>query len=628
MTDSQKLRQQIEESLNQEQWAKTRRLLAELWREQPTPATAAYLLSRVERWRDHFPLTQCRLAILRSFTVEPAIPLLRAAAFIAGIDITVQIGQFNTFTQDILNEKSSLYQSAPDAVVLAIQTRDLVPELWINYTDFSASDIATIVERVIGDFDNWLRIFRSLSNAHLIIHGLEVPAHTSQGLLDSQLDTSQVAAIQRINAGLRQLAASYRGVYMLDYDALVARHGRISWHDELKWFSARMPIAAEHLIHLADEWLRFVHPLVGKSCKVLVTDLDNTLWGGVIGEDGMDGIQLGPEHPGAAFYALQRVMLDLYRRGILLAVCSKNNLADAMEALEKHPGMILKPEHFAALRINWQDKAQNMREIASELNVGLDTLAFLDDNPVERERIRTELPEVTVIELPDSPMDFAWIVRQTAGFERLALTDEDKERGRYYAEQRQRVEFERSASSIENFYRSLKQEIEFATVTPLTLTRIAQLTQKTNQFNLTTRRYNEQQITEMANSQAWNVYSIHVKDRFGDNGLVGVAITQDVEDHSEIDTFLLSCRVVGRTVETAILAFLIDQARRRNRKKLQGWFLPTKKNDLAKEFYSQHDFAMIKQTDNGTLWSFDLNKNRIVTPDWIQLANNVQPAHF
>ena len=167
----------------------------------------------------------------------------------------------------------------------------------------------------------------------------------------------------------------------------------------------RMPIAADQLIHLADEWFRFIYPLSGKASKVLVTDLDNTLWGGVIGEDGMEGIQLGIDYPGAAFQALQRVMLDFYRRGILLAVCSKNNLSDAMEALDKHPGMLLKPEHFAALRINWIDKAHNLREIAAELNIGLDALAFLDDNPAERERIRTELPEVNVIELPEDPMD-------------------------------------------------------------------------------------------------------------------------------------------------------------------------------------------------------------------------------
>src|SRR5262249_20661572 len=184
----------------------------------------------------------------------------------------------------------------------------------------------------------------------------------------------------------------YPGVFVLDYDGLVARHGRRNWHDERKWLTTRMPIRAENLIHLANEWLRFIHPLTGKVCKVLVSDLDNTLWGGVIGEEGISGIQIGSEYAGAAYLAVQRVLLDLYQRGIILAVCSKNNEAQAIEALKQHPAMLLRPHHFAALRINWNDKATNLLEIARELNVGIDSIAMLDDNPAEREWVQTNLP--------------------------------------------------------------------------------------------------------------------------------------------------------------------------------------------------------------------------------------------
>jgi HAD superfamily phosphatase (TIGR01681 family) len=214
-----------------------------------------------------------------------------------------------------------------------------------------------------------------------------LPALPSHGIFDAQSEVGQATAIREINEKLRQIARGHNGVYILDYDSLVARHGRVRWHDERKWLMARLPVSAENLVHLAKEWMRFIHPLSGKICKALVTDLDNTLWGGVVGEDGPDGIQLGPEYPGAAYQSLQRVLLDLYRRGIILAVCSKNNTSDAMEVLEEHPGMILRPRHFAALRINWNDKAENLREIAAELNIGIDSLAFLDDNPVERERV-------------------------------------------------------------------------------------------------------------------------------------------------------------------------------------------------------------------------------------------------
>ena len=619
MVDNIDLRQQIEECLDQGAWPKANTLLAALWRQQPTTATAGYVVSRYERLRAHLPLVPCRLAILRSFTLEPVVPLLRAAAFVGGIDVTVQVGDFNTYAQELLDPTSQLYQFEPDVVILAVQTRDVAPDLWKGYTDLSAAETRAAQKRVVDDFRNWVQVFRSHSQAHLVIHTLEVPPLPSQGILDSQLKTGQVAAIQQINQKLRHLAGNHTGVYILDYDALVARYGRARWHDERKWLTMRMPIAADGLIHLANEWLRFIHPLTGKVCKALVTDLDNTLWGGVVGEDGMEEIKVGPEYPGAAHQSLQRVILDLYQRGIILAICSKNNPADAMEVLESHPGMLLRPQHFAALRINWSDKAQNLREIAAELNVGTDALAFLDDNPVERERVRVELPVVTVIELPDDPMGYAQALRDSPLFERLSLSAEDRKRGGYYAEQRQRVEIEHSAASLEDFYHSLQQEVEIAPVIPKTLARVAQLTQKTNQFNLTTRRYSEQQIAEMAASRDWHVYSLRVRDRFGDNGLVGVAILHFADEVCEIDSFLLSCRVIGRTVETAFLAYIVEQAQSRGIRRLTGWFLPTKKNAPAESFYATHGFEPLEQQDRGYLWSLDLQDAQIACPEWIRL---------
>ncbi len=380
-----------------------------------------------------------------------------------------------------------------------------------------------------------------------------------------------------------------------------------------------MPISANYLVYLVKEWLRFIHPLTGKICKALVLDLDNTLWGGVIGEDGFNGIKVGPEYPGAAYQALQRAVLDLYHRGILLAICSKNNLSDAMEVLERHPGMLLRPTHFASIRINWNDKVQNLKEIAAELNIGTDALAFIDDNPFERQLVRAQMPEVTVIDLPDDPMGYAQALRDSPVFERLKLSPEDRERGRYYVEQRQRKELQQSVASLEDFYRSLEMEVEISSVTKETLSRIAQLTQRTNQFNLTTKRYTEQQIEDMANLPDWRVYSLRVKDRFGDSGLVGVAITHYQDDVCEIDSFLLSCRVIGRTVETSLLAFIAEQARHKGAKKLIGWFLPTKKNEPAKDFYPSHGFTLLQEKNGASCWEFALAANKkIIHPPWIK----------
>jgi FkbH-like protein len=588
------------------------RMLASAWELEPGSAMAGFVAARYGRIAGSLGLLQQRWAILRSFTVEPVVPVFKAGAYAAGIALETHLGEFNAYAQEILDPGSALYRFQPDAAILAVQTRDVAPGLWRG--EPAADD-------VLSRFGDWIGSFRKYSKAALIVHSLDVPAVPGAGILDAQRADNAAEAIQRINRGLRALAGEYRGVYILDYHALVARHGRERWGDARKWLTVRLPVASANLPHLAAEWLRFLHPLAGKVAKCVAVDLDNTLWGGVIGEDGMNGILLGAEYPGAAFQELQRALLDLSRRGILLAVCSKNNPADAMEALSGHPGMLLQPRDFAAMRINWNDKARNLREIARELNIGLDTIAFLDDNPVERQQVREQAPEAIVIRLPEDPMDYARAVRDCPWFERLALSDEDRRRGAYYAAQRQRVELERSVTSKEDFYRGLDQVAEIAPVNAQTLARVSQLTQKTNQFNLTTRRYTEQQIAGMAAAPNWRVWSLRVKDRYADNGLVGVAIARVDGEVCEIDSFLMSCRVIGRTLETAFLARLAADAREQGAKVLQGWFLPTKKNAPALEFYREHGFEVAERTEEGVLWKFDLTRQTIPPPEWVSILS-------
>lgn len=613
------LRQEIDRSIAADDVAGATRSLAELWAKDYSSPAASFLCSRYEQLRPNLNLLPYRLAILRSFTVEPIVPLLRAAAFNAGIDLTIRLSEFNAHAQEILDPASALYDFAPDVMILAVQTRDAAPDLWRDFPGLSPEQIQAAIDRVTEEVRNWIHIFRQHSQAHLVIHNFEQPIAVSQGVLDSQLDVSQSPAIRQINEGFRRLASQHPGVYILDYDGLVARHGRAHWHDERKWLMVRLPIAAQNLNHLVNEWLRFLHPLTGKVAKAVVVDLDNTLWGGVIGEDGIAGIQLASDHPGAAYQSLQRALLDLHHRGILLAICSKNNVDDAMEALQNHPAMLLKPKHFAAMRINWGDKSQNLREIAAELNIGIDSLAFVDDNPIERQQIRTQVPEVFVIELPNDPMEFARAIRECPRFERLSLSTEDQRRGEYYQKQRERERLEETVSSREDFYRSLQQEVEIAPLDKSTLRRIVQLTNKTNQFNLTTRRYTEQQISELASSPDWNCFSLRVRDRFGDNGLVGVAITRMQEKTCEVDTLLMSCRVIGRTLETALLSFLAEHARKLGAQQLQGWFLPTKKNAPARDFYSSHGFQVLEQNGHGTLWGLNLERSQVACPEWIRL---------
>ena len=567
-----------------------------MWRDQGSSASAGFVSSRFDRIRDRLSFRSCRWAFLRSFTIDPLVPILRAGAYAAGIALDTHMGEFNAWAQEMLDPGSSLYRFQPEIAVLAVQARDLAPE--------------SALERL----SDCIAAFRRNSQAALIVHMLEQPAIPASGVFDAQQPDGEAEAIRRINRGLVELAAGHRGVYLLDYDALVARHGRLTWGDERKWLTVRLPISSPNLPHMAAEWLRFLHPLTGKIAKCVAVDLDNTLWGGVIGEDGMAGIKLGQEYPGAAFQTVQRALFDLTRRGILLAVCSKNNSADAMEAIAGHPGMILQPRDFAAMRINWNAKAQSLREIAAELNIGLDSVALLDDNPVERQQVRDQAPEVIVVDLPADPMAYGRTIRESPWFERLALSQEDRRRGEYYAAQRERSELERSVTSKEDFYRSLEQVCRIARVNETTLARVAQLTQKTNQFNLTTKRYTEQQIAAMAECPGWRVYSLHVKDRYADNGLVGVAITKQEDGVCEIDTLLMSCRVIGRTVETALLAKVAADAKDNGARTLQGRFVPTRKNAPASDFYKDHEF---QEVESG-LWSLDLYEKQLQVPDWIK----------
>lgn len=613
------MRDQVEDAIKRQDWSTMRYMLRAIWGADPTPGTASYILSKGELLKAHVPFSSYKMAVVRSFTVEPVIPLCRAAALMKGLDLTIEVCGFNTYVQDVLNAQSILYQCSPDAVVLAVKTMDIAPELWSGVSDLSRDSVSGIVARVVDSYANLLRVFRANSQAHLIIHGLDVPQRPSQGYLDDQY-FGQEQAVTRINNELKRLVQSSTGVYFLDYDALVARHGRQNWRDERKWHTMRMPIAVNHLIHMAHEWLRFLCPLTGKIGKVLVTDLDNTLWGGVIGEDGMEKIQIGSDYPGSAYKATQRVIKDLSHRGILLAVCSKNNWGDAMEAMEKHPEMLLRPKDFSALRINWADKAKNLLEIAKELNVGIDSLVFVDDNPAEREQIKRQLPEVVVIDLPDDPLGYANALSEIPELERLWLSVEDKERGRLYAAQRERKELEGAVGSLEDYYRSLQQEVTIASVSSHTLPRVAQLTQKTNQFNLTTKRYTEAQLQDLAKTNGHRIFAIQVKDRFGDNGLVGAMVTCDSNHVCEIDTFLLSCRVIGRTVETAMLAFLVEECRKRRIPVLEGWYRPTAKNAPCKELYAQHGFQIAESQGENVRWRLPVGSATVACPAWLRVT--------
>ena len=618
--DINRLRASVDSYLEREAWDDALDDLQVLWRLQPTQATAGFIAARGKRLAPHLRGTPLKVRFLRSFTVEPALPLLRAGALVLGIDLEPVVADFGIWAQEILDPQSPTYSSNPNVVILALQTRDIAPELWSRGPVVPAEALAAARTRVVDEFRSYLTSFRSRSQAQLIVHGLECLPVARTGILDHQGPSGQIETTQLINHDLIRLCKE-QGAYFLDYDGLVARYGRRLWLDERRWLDARLPIASGALPTLADEWLRFLCPIAGRSAKCLVCDLDNTLWGGVVGEDGYDGIKLDGEYPGAAFQALQRAILDIADRGVILAIASKNNPEDALHVLRDHPGMLLRPDHFAAMRINWSPKGQNLREIAKELNIGVDSLVFLDDNPVERGHVRHEVPEVTVLELPEDPMGYADTLRACPLFERLRLSAEDRERGQYYANQRQRSELQATMGSPDDYLRKLETVATVGRADDLSIPRIAQLTRKTNQFNLSTHRYSDEEVAALAASPDAGVYWLKVTDRFGDNGIVGAAILKFRDGKSELDTFLLSCRVIGRTVETAFLSRLLEEARSHKAGvAMTAWFLPTAKNEPVRDFLPKHDFRLIEETPAGSHWELGADQT-VRCPEWIKMTN-------
>ena len=616
------LKKKVDELFQKENLIEAGLRLKDLWKTCPSLAVSRFVSNRFKALKGHTKLIPVRIAILRSYMLEPAVDLLKAEAFTSGFDPSIYIGEFNTYTQDILDGESGLYKFSPDVVFLSVLTRSITPVLWYDFASLKKEEIEDSVEEVITTFEDLVRQFRSHSHAHLVIHTLDMPLIPCFGLADLKVRPGQKDTIRQINTAVSEIAAGCEGVYILDTNEMIACYGRYSWEDVEKWITTRLPMTAPALANLAREWLRYLHPITGKICKVLVCDLDNTLWGGIIGEDGFDGIQLGNEYPGAAYQALQRAILDLYNRGVILAICSKNNEEDAMEVLNKHSGMLLKPNHFDVYRINWNNKVQGLQEIAAELNIGTDALAFIDDNPDERELIRMQMPEVTVIDLPKNPVDYELALRRQPVFERLIFTEEDKNKGSIYAQQRQRQELKKSMVSLEEFWQSLEMEMEIVPNSVKTLERVAQLTQKTNQFNMTTKRYNMQQIKAMNEDPGCSIHAFLVRDRFGDNGIVGVAILNHRGDECEVETFLMSCRVIGRTIETAMLDIVIKEAEKYGAKRIKGWIFPTRKNIPARDFYQKHGFLLAGENEGAMQWRLELSGNTVKCPLWIKIVKS------
>ncbi len=600
--------------------------IGELFRElDRSPSVASYLTAAKRFEELGHELRPIRLAQLSSFTIDPLIPFLKVEAARQGFRTEVYVAPFDSVRTELLDPNSGTVGHAGDAVFLTQLLEDSAPALATGFLELAPDDVERAIDGAIDDLAGPIRRFRESSATPVIAGNFVQRSFPLLGIHEAGVAATQTEAIRRLNSRLRDRLSALPGVHVLDFDRVCADVGYRRWRNPTGWYLGRAALTPEALRELARVQAAFLQAVLATPRKCLVLDLDNTLWGGVVGEDGAGGVQLGGGFPGNAFADFQRQVLELHRQGVILAINSKNNTEDAREVFRSRPEMVLGLEHFSSVRINWQDKARNMEEIAEELNIGLESMVFFDDNAAERELMRQFLPQVETLEVPESPVGYVPCLLGSRCFDKLSLTWEDRMRGELYQAQTRRGELRRSSRSLEEYYQGLDMVAEIEPLSALALGRAHDLIQKTNQLNMTVRRHSESALEEMAADPDTGVFTLKLADRFGDNGIVGLAIVRCQDATAVVDSFLLSCRVIGRTVETAFFAFLADWARDRGARRLLGEYVATSRNRPAVELYQQHGFERVESAGDRDFWQLDLSAVSFAWPPYIRLEKR-RPA--
>ncbi|MES2736766.1 MAG: HAD-IIIC family phosphatase [Verrucomicrobiota bacterium] len=558
-------------------------------------------------------LTPIKVAILSTFTVDLMKPCLIVEGAAQGFLLDLWLGPFGQIEQQVFDPGSLFYQADPQSVLLLARLEDWAPEVACRFVSLPAEALAEAKTRLISRFQQVLEQIRQKTQATVLVANFPALPWLAAGLADPSLPTSQTSFIQQLNEALAEVCARLPGTAILDAARVAAEVGLRHWSDERMTYLAKAPLSLDAMASLSAAFARRLRSLAVTPKKCLVLDLDNTLWGEVLGEAGLDGIALGPDYPGNVFVDFHKRVLALRDCGVLLAVASKNNAQDAIQALDQHPASLLRSEHFSAFEAHWEDKATSLRRIARSLNIGTDALVFFDDNPTEREWVRSQLPEVTVIEVPASPLGYAKALAECRCFDFAGLVQEDLQRAGLYQKESQRQEMQAQTASLEDFLAGLEMKITAGPADEAVLPRIVQLLGKTNQFNLTTRRHSAADLQALLDAGS-QILWFRVQDKFGDNGVVGVLIASPIGTGGGwyLDSFLMSCRVIGRQVETAMLAILEKLLASQGATTLTADFFPTAKNQPAVNFLADHGFE-----SNGSQWILSLAKPRPL-PDCLQ----------
>ena len=536
-----------------------------------------------------------RLALLGGYSMYPFHELLEHLCEMEGCPCEIWRGDFDNYTAEIMDEDSGLYAFAPEAVLL------MPPESRCKYPG-KLSSPREAQQAEAGQVVDWLLQLagkvHEKTRAEVILTNFMLPARHDLGAYRSRTLGSDWSFRKWVNLELGLNAPPY--LHICDMEFLAHRHGGLAARDDRGWFESKQPCSPALMPAFAREVCHLIAGLRRAPKKVLVLDLDNTLWGGVIADDGLEGIEIGDTSPrGEAFKAFQKAIAAVKERGVLLAVCSKNDHAKAAEAFEKHTEMVLRMDDFASFKANWEPKSENIRQMAAELNLGLDSFVFVDDNPAEIEIVRQFVPEVATILLGPDPSDYAAQLQDSRFFEPRSITAEDGERTAQYRVEAQRKALLASVTDMGSYLESLAMEGSISEFSAVDAPRLAQLINKSNQFNLTTRRRTEADLQALMTDPAYRCFSVRLKDRFGDHGLISIVITKKEGDALEVDTWLMSCRVLKRQVEEEVLNEIARLAVCDGCSRIRGQYLPTTKNEMVRDLYARMGFTLTREDADG-----------------------------
>ena len=558
--------------------------------------------------------------LLCTFNLQPFLPVLEFALSCIPSQVDMRVGPLNDIEGQITQSRFTNSSSGLDARVVVWRLEEALPEVLYPFTCGFPEKVVARVDQLLERVERLVSLHQRFSaGVPLFISTFAIPVYSANSILAAQHSAGLFGSIARVNRHIYDVASRADGVYVLDLAFWAALAGK-DYADATLDFLARQPLSAHGQLGFAFFLARNLRPLVVPRRKVLALDLDNTLWGGIIGEDGVDGVVLGHDFPGNIYLRIQRELLELRHQGVLLVIISKNNEADARQAFECLPDMILKWEDFVVRKIDWNHKYENLRDAARELGLGLDSFVFIDDSPYECEQMRQFLPEVLILNESSDALKLLRAIWETDAFDSLALSDEDRRRHQDYTVREARS-VQAHHGDLQSFLQSLEMEAIIERVESSNLERVVTLVGKTNQFNLTTRRHSRTQVQAMLESPGTIALALRLRDKFGDQGIVAVLLALCDSDQStlKVDSFLVSCRALGRGVEDVLWATALERARQQKVRRLEAEYIATAKNAIVAELYDRLGLQRIRQ-DNGSIY-YCLEPIAVpILPSWIRLG--------